>query len=266
MEDQNNVPKQSKTNWVALVILSLVVIGVGVGVWWWQNNKVVSPATDFILPTPSVAVTPTEATKNSEIVSIDTTWNKYINYTLGFSIKIPKNVSIITCKTGKTVEESEFASVPVKIFEKGSKFYIGPEYCYASLSSSGGKCQKISNSISLIENQENPCSTIDYVEVLSLSAKTDQDIDTFIKEKMGKGCSFVSKKLSSQSGVYDIEWIGDGKSLDETECLPVAPDYVKYYPSENKIMFGEIGQHDCNLGSAAGGCYDEELINSFLFE
>ena len=108
--------------------------------------------------------------------------------------------------------------------------------------------------------------------ILIRSIKDEGELDKFIKEIYGSGCSAGNKQpWEQQDGVYEISVSADGTTLGDTTCPIDWMNRIKvlYAPEKNKLMSVILGQEctfSTNPYSKPYQCYDEEMINSFRFE
>ena len=225
-----------------------------------------------------------EMEKISELKPLDETWNTYINHELGFSMKVPKEImhSYGSCRwvdSEKSYRPKE-ASVPVKIFEDEDNkiVYVTSEYFYVlggetrkDYVSYFSECNKTFNSIELLELPKDGCEQSHYQhcwKIVTRDITDDKELEEFIKEYYGFGCSLGEKRLTRQEGVYDVGIEGDGKDLEFTECPMTYGVVLKYYPEKNKVISWRFGiqsptfYKDYNLG----GEYDTEMIKSLRIE
>jgi formylglycine-generating enzyme required for sulfatase activity len=228
---------------------------------------------------PQITVEPTQATPQpSEIISLDETWNQYINYQLGFSIKFPKTmVSFLgSCKWNKEGGDHSYrpdpAFVPVKIFEDAGSAYITAEY-YHKLAGettdvSGGRhffaeCNQVTNSLALLQDPNKPHEMWKFV---GQDVQDDAELDAFIKTHYGAGCSLGEKTPSAQEGVYDVSILGDGKDLEETTCPLNFWHIVKYAPSAHKVIAWNPGQaYTFAAALDYSVVHDHDMVESFHF-
>lgn len=200
-------------------------------------------------------------------------WNKYINHTLGFSIQIPKEVyGLYKCPSKETIQ------VPVRVFEDNENgiVYISQEYYYraewdSELQEFTGPCEKIAYSLESLKSETVDNNPFLGWAILIKDIKDESELDKFIKEIYGSGCSAGQKTPWVQSGVYEIPVLADGTDLGNTAC-PVGwmnSEKVLYAPEKDKFMSVILGQ-ECTFGtnpySKPYQCYDEEMINGFKFE
>lgn len=251
--------------------------------------------TNDVLPTAEVVPTPTEAagemeaqtdsiepdSRPSEISSLDDTWLKYTNYELGFSINFPRTMIhfLGSCKwneeNGDHSYRPEPSYVPVKIFEDVDTVFITSEYQHElsgetkETSADGGtrtffsECEAVSNSLELLRDP-------DYYqqkwEIVARDVHDDEELDAFLKDRYGSGCSLGEKVASGQEGVFDVTIQGDGKDLSESLCPLNYGTVVKYYPAGNQVIAWDIGQAVTFAGDTSYSVvYDQQMTDSFRF-
>jgi len=258
---------QGKTNWRFLVIVIILVIIVGGGALWYSRR-------------PEKPYQPPEIEKlekkTPELIFLDATWDRYINYRLGFSMKIPTKIpGLNRCKNPEGTEKQFF--VPIKIFEDNSNniVYITQEYYYddwvLQVFNEAGECKKFICSLEFIKNWHR-CWEWD---ILIRNISSDTDLDKFIKENYGPGCFAGDKKLWKQDGVYEItikgeDWDKKGTDLGNTTCPWNHAYKLLYEPKKGKIMSVNLGQ-ECSFyneespESESYQCYDKDMIESFRF-
>jgi hypothetical protein len=208
-----------------------------------------------------------------EIDHAEVVWKNYINPNMGFSMKIPSEVSgLYKCPAQETI------LVPVETFEDNENgvVYISQEYYYKAewdsrLQEFSGSCKKIEYSSALLESEAEENYTHKPLlgwAIVVKNIKDESELDGFIKEIYGSGCSAGQKTPWTQSGVYEIPVLTDGTDLGNTTC-PVgwtSAKKVLYSPKENKIMSVILGQECTFWIKYSSKCYDEEMVNSFKFE
>ena len=79
----------ANTNWIALVLLVLIVGGLAFGIYWWQKQSAVETTPVELTPTatPITTTTPTE----TEDETAD--WKTYTNESFGLSFRYPESYS-----------------------------------------------------------------------------------------------------------------------------------------------------------------------------
>jgi hypothetical protein len=234
---------------------------------------------------PTVTPTPViEETRASETVSLDETWNRYTNYDLGFSLKIPKTMVSYngSCTWNEENGDRSFrpqpAPVPVRIFEDAASVTLAPEYLYElsaatrETNDQGGsrtlfaECNQVPNSPALIQDPERPWFSAQIWKIVTVEVRNDDELDAFVKARYGFGCSVGERPASGQDGVYDVRVQGDGKDLSETQCPLNYATMVKYAPAANKVIAWDLGQAYTFLADESlMTAYDQEMVESFRF-
>jgi hypothetical protein len=232
---------------------------------------------------PAATTTPVvEDTRPSETVSLDETWNRYTNYDLGFSLKVPKTMVSYSgsCAWNEENGDRSFrpkpASVPVKIFEDADSVTIAPEYLYelsgatTETNDQGGsrtlftECNQVPNSPALIQDPERPWFGAQMWKIVAAEVHSDDELDTFIKSRYGSGCSVGELEALGEDGVYRVRIQGDGKDLSETQCLLNGATMVKYAPEANKVIAWDLGQaYTFWADESFMTAHDQEMVESF---
>lgn len=282
-----------KTNvWMIISIILLTALLVGVGVYFFLSSRMKSEqvsqktqeqkgSQELVVQAEASPTTNTQPTKSTVAqpvtTSVDDLWNKYTNSDLGFSLKVLKNMRepygqcAYSDKNGDHSYRPSESSVPVKIFEEGSTVYIASEYLYRLKGETKENsrtyysgCERIANTPAIIKDRNNYFSPEWTIVIKSII--DDSQLDKFLKERYGEGCSLGEKKPSKQTGVFDIVIQGDGKDMGETKCLINYMTVVKYYPAKQKLAAWDIGQA-CNFYYPnIETCRDKEMTDSFMFE
>jgi len=234
-----------------------------------------------------------EEVKKSEIISLDNTWNKYINYRLGFSMKIPKTMPGLNRCGDPGGTEIDF-SVPIKAFDdnENNAVYISQEYYYDAEWDSEqekeiGPCEKITYSLGSLRADLEPNSAYAVAPkpflgwaIFVKNINSDTELNKFVKEVFCSKCNdcyVVSKKPWTRNQDY-YEVLIEGGGMEDSNC-PLNYAYkVIYAPEKHKAMAVSFGQ-ECsfyNKECTPTGqgcplppdykCYDEEMINSFKFK
>ncbi len=216
---------------------------------------------------------------NSELISIDDTWNLYKNYDLGISIKIPKKAVSHdgSCRWNDRDNDHSYRyfgeEVPVKVFEDNGDFIIDFEYKYELTGESregseenGYKsyfsgCKKVINAYDKIAGGG--------WHVMTANAKNDNDINDFLSS-VNSGCKIIQKDTFNT----DLERIiigADPEWNEETEgkpaCFLGGVTMFLYSQERSQIYTWSIGQSvnfwkpnsDPNIITG----YDSEMAESF---
>ena len=222
----------------------------------------------------NIDVTNSVKNEENEQVLNNVKWIDYNNTELGFSMKFPEEVfGLYKCSSPKKF------IVPLKVFEDNQNgvIYLTPEYYYRAEWNKEsqeyvGPCEKITYSLPLLRNEIEER----HIDKLSLgwaiaikSIKEESEIDAFVKEVYGPGCSAGHKTSWLQSGVYEISVSADGTDLGNTTCLIgwMSSKKVLYSPEKGKLISVILGQ-ECTFSTdynepKSYRCYDQEIINSF---
>lgn len=276
---------------VIILITAIVFAGLaGAGVWWWQNQQFQKQKQDSDkkiqelqkqiedLKKEDSKTQEDSESKESELKSLDNTWNLYTNYKLGFSLKVPKKSFNTyggcewTTKDGDHSYRPKGAFVPVKVFEDDEQVIIATEYLYVlsgetkeDYKSFFSKCNKVTTTLTKLEDKDDTYFYSPSWHINIKEVKNDQELDKVIKDNYGSGCSIGNKKSSKQEGVFDVEIKGDGKDLGSTKCPVNFALEMKYYPAKNKLAFWNIGQaHNFYKADFKDG-FDSEMSDSFKF-
>jgi hypothetical protein len=214
---------------------------------------------------------------DSEITSLDETWNLYTSNGQGFSIKFPKTMASYGGSCTWNEEQGSYrpqnAIVPVKIFEDSDAVYIAPEYYYELAGeriedhkSYYDECNQVANSLELLRDPENLYASIQMWKLVAKEIHDDAELEGFLKDRYGSGCSLGEKEPTGQDGVYRVRILGDGKDLGKTQCPLNYGTVVKYYPAGNKVVVWDTGQAATFLADVNhGGSHDGEMVDSFSF-
>lgn len=277
-------PPQKTNIWMILSIILMTAIVVGAAVYFWQNaskkeTSVEIPA-ETVQPqfSPLVAASPnpTPLVKPT-LTSIDDLWNKYTNPALSFSLKVLKNMvepygqCNYSNQNGDHSYRPKEASVPVKIFEEENNVYLAAEYFYKLTGETKENnrsyfsgCDKVINSAATVKDMKTYFSPSWRIVIKPIA--NDSELDKFLKDRYGQGCSLGEKKAAGQNGVFDIKIKGDGKEPPESKCFINYMTVVKYYPAKRKVAAWDIGQACSFYYPTIETCHDTEMTDSFTFE
>jgi len=213
-----------------------------------------------------------EISTNTKKIIDTSSWIKYTNKQLEFSIKIPPEVPTLY----RCPDNEQTGNTPLNVFEdsQNGSVYITPTYYYDTNWNQPeqrfiGECNKITYSLESLK-KEGARPFLGWKIVIN-NPKNDTEITNFIKQNFGSTCIIESKNLQSD-GNYKITIKGKnvGQNLMDTDCLTNFQYEILYSPTKNKLMSVIIGQ-ECTFGTdpsiaSSYQCYDEEIIKSFKFE
>jgi hypothetical protein len=277
---------------IIVIIAFLISGGVGLFLYKTQYKSGKTPTTP-VDETPERRPTEALDEAESEITSVDETWNLYTNNVYGFSIKFPKEMMHgfgAMCEWKEDGEDHSYrpnpGSVPTKVFEdyENKTVYISSEYFYfmSGETREGGRsyyseCNRLTNSLSLLTD-DSYFQQQDWDFVYG-DVTDDDELDAFIKERYGEGCEAGERQPTDQEGVYDlgigiegVEGTSD-LSLEERGELGCVINYrtvLKYYPDGNKVVSWNPGQaytfyKVLGVPGEEDVIYDDEMIESFRF-
>ena len=303
MNEQNS-QQNSKTNsstiiWIVIsVILAIIIIILlaGGGVYLWLTTQKNILDKNIQLPTSSLldeldssattnqsddqsknnnsSTNSNQPQKDSELTSVDSIWDLYTNHKFGFSIKVPKQFYHFygaACSFDNNSYRPQGALVPTKIFEGPDSVYISSEYFY-NLSGETiqdyvyyySQCTAITNNYSTLETYLYPQQQ-SWRFVIE-SAANDSELESFLQDRYGSGCSLGDQEPTSQAGVFDVKILGDGKDLGETACPLNYATEVRYYPAKNKVIAWDLGQaFTFAVDADYMDAYDLQMVDSFRF-
>jgi len=267
-------PQKTSKKWLLPGLMGLIIILLGTTSYLaYQNHRLKQPTAEEESSRPVQQIakepeSPQKENKTSELVSIDSKWNKYTNYQLGFSMLVPKVVT-----TYKQCQSPEKLDREIGIYEDKDKVYITTKEMvidFSSLANPYGECKIKETDLHLLNYYYSPPYPIKtpLYRILSEEAFNDQDIESFLKEHFGPACS-IGKKTAKENGVIEIKINPNNpEEAFNMECLVNFAYVVLYHPDKNKIFSWIIGQEPVFQKQKQGESYesyDEEMLNSFTF-
>lgn len=234
-------------------------------------NKTLSSAQDSSVSTATpVAI---NIDKPSETVSVDSIWNKYTNYKIGFSVNYPKNVATNDCEksaNGSSYLMNAWTSFPVASFEDGtSDIYFGPTV-FKSLtgetknsdgSSSFSGCAQKTTTLADFKSLQN--SWLGETKINFKTVKSDAELDSFVKT-YGSACA-VGSKTKVDDYTYTVKIQGDGLGLEDSKCGINFALFVKYSPAKQLLAYANMGQEAHFMSPDQKTSYDSAMFDSFRF-
>jgi hypothetical protein len=221
--------------------------------------------------------TPTSTEKTGdELLSIDSSFNRYINHDMGFQIDIPKQAYYSLGSCTYTTAEGDHsyrpveAAVPTKVIVEGGVAYITSEYFYRltgetreNNKSYFSGCEKIVTTIAELANKDTFETSQWKINVKT--AATDAAVDTIIKQAYGSGCAIGAKTATTDTGTVSITISGDGLDLDTTKCPINYMTALFYNESKGKFAYWNLGQASSFYKQGMTDGYDTGMKDSFKF-
>ncbi len=215
------------------------------------------------LPEPAPAV---------EVFS--TSWNTYSDANLGFSMKVPSQTRLNTCRWDSVFQTHmlvEGAMVPVKTIPTADGVWItvSEYYDYGEVQAvdvGGGReidgylsCEKIEVDASNISS-----SPIRW-KINIANASSDEDLEGLVDTWYGQECSLGEKTAASQAGVVDIDVLDTPptETEDPGPCWVGYSHIFKHNASTGRAVQWNIGQGLNFYGD--NDYFDGKIVASFLF-
>lgn len=267
-------PKPKSKNLLVPVLLSVLVSALVVGgvVYAWQNKKVndlkkekdekiealeeqidtLEEGLNALKEQANSSEEKEDEKKGSEMIKLDSTWNKYINHNLNFSIKFPKEVR----GNNPFCKDEGYKMTPVKICEGSNVVYITEKYFYREDS-----CKRAESTFSKLENQE-----IDKDphraswKIITQEVKNQEEVEKFVKKHYGESCGIELEANPNRKKVYNVNIKGSLKG----ECRINFMYVIRYDFLLNKVVAWNMGQ-DNEFFATPEKAYDSQMKDSFRF-
>jgi len=260
----------NKGQYILIGMLTLLVLGVGaLSVFLYLRNAEL--ARQITETNNTVDTAP--AKKVVEIVPDDPNdpFTTYTNNKLGFSIKVPKAAANLygNCTWVDDGSKSSFRPkaelTPVKVFENGDSTYIAFDYAYQLTDKTNidgqsyfKDCKKVDTTIAQLDQERRTWN------IISKQVNNDTELDAFIKQRFGSGCSLGEKVASNQPNVFTIKVLDDGKDMEFSQCVLNFMFVVKYAPTLNRVFTYDRGQSFTFAKTLDYGVvYDDDMDKSF---
>jgi hypothetical protein len=244
----------------AKVIWTVVVITLAVGVisgglfWYFYVRQPEEPTS--VMTTKQATSSATPSAQKDE-----TTWYKYTNARLGFSMDFPV-VSDSYKSSGKNISFQK----KVTAFEDGDNVYIAWDKDATCIGNYSQNCEEklVTNSLETIKKEKSGDFVTWKLSVGNVS--NDNELEGFLKKSFGPACTLGNKSPSDQDGVYSVQVNGDGKDWGESKCIINFSYVFKYYPAKNKAVTWDLGMDSSFCKDYYNGpCYDEDIAKTFKF-
>lgn len=232
-----------------------------------DNNKPIEQRNDTTSTEELV-----EKTSQGKVVSVDETWNRYINEMYGFSILVPKMMARPDGGCNPATQDDtdgyklSSALVPIKILEQENNIIITSAYYYTT----GGNdmaCNKVENTNQLFTGKTLYESNMWYITVADASG--DADIEQYIRQRYGEACGLGSKTFEPQKNFYYVKPKGDGKEPPESACWLNFMTHIVYSQEKHKVIGWDLGQafsFYADINTNPVQVYDTKMVDSFKFE
>ncbi len=206
------------------------------------NQTEVTPAPSPVPTTPPAVETPAvePVTMKGKIEAVSDQWNMYSNTELGFSIQYPQKNFLNGNK-----------EYDVKVVEDGYVVYLDEGYNTDDI--------KQKRYLSKLER----ISGIPFA-ILVNDINTDEELESFIKERYGKTCKLGKKEASGQAGVFNVGIDGLTIGDDPEGCFVNYITTIKYAPEKGKVATWDVGQ-DVNFYTKDLEALDKKVSDSFKF-
>jgi hypothetical protein len=216
----------------------------------------------------------------STLEDLDATWNLYTNLTLGYEIKVPKEMALFNgdCTYNESQESyrPKFGIVDTAIFEDGNITYLTFSH-YAELQGAqvtefedGGQrtnfseCATVSNTLSMVTSPEQLFKQMWAIKVSDVA--DEAALLDLIKTQYGSGCELSEMAATLQENTYDLHIVRDGKHFTESSCPVNFGVEIRYAPELQRVAIWETGQAWTFVANETYSIiYDPEMADSFRF-
>jgi len=253
----------------AIIFTSILIIFSPTSKKTFPSSPTPNPMTTNI---PQIETEKSEIKNESEIISLDGTWNLYKNYQLGFLIKFPKIAlnSWANCREENGQFLNQEGPLPITVYESQEYVHIAPKYFYDPTEENkegiifNSNCIKTNITADLIEERI-VSSSYTYLpsSIWSIKVKdinNEQELDQFVKSSYFSGCTYTLKE--STHDALDVQINSD--IGEPTPKCPINFVHVfKYFPKYHKAVTWSIG-HEATFQNGSD-VLDGEMIESFTF-
>jgi hypothetical protein len=215
----------------------------------------------------------------STLEDLDATWNLYTNLTLGFEIKVPKQMGLFNGDCYFNEEQGsyrpKFGIVDTAIFEDGnSTFLVYSQFAdlqgeEVTTFEDGGQrsdfseCVIVSTTLDMVKNEE---IMLQWWEIKVTEVADEAALLDLVKAEYGSGCELSEMATTDQDGTYDLDIVRDGKHFTESTCPVNYGVVIRYAPELGKVAIWNTGQAAVFVADETYSIYhDLEARNSFRF-
>lgn len=209
--------------------------------------------------------------KDSEMISLDDTWNLYKNYKLGFSIKIPKYS--LASDSGQMYGKN-FKACPGKLVsiiaiadDSNAKVYIVPSKIYDQ---NVKECKNVDLALAKKLVLANNVDSEQWAITIKNIANENQLTGAVRNYWNDNKCIASNKKATQYAGTFDVSVgpIKDTGAGPEDGCFLNWMIGAKYSPESQKLALWNVGQEGVfwlNNNSKEDTTYDDAMEESFQF-
>jgi hypothetical protein len=227
---------------------------------------------------PASSIPSTSKAEGSALISVDDVWNRYVNHALGISFLVPKSAYRwdAECEWTGPIEDGSYrtiaAFVPVVVLETSDRVIVTSQrYSEVTLptqipSGAGyrynyGGCELREMTHQLVGEPPNATYSWD-MRVSSISSV--EDLELLIDQVFGECFSLGDMTPMEGSDMLVVKVRGDGKPVEESECLLREMYAFFYSPRHGKAAAWRTGQ-SFHFPSSTHEGYDPAMYESFTF-
>jgi len=213
----------------------------------------------------------------AELIPVDDTWNRYINYALGFEMLVPTTMvhGHAGCYWNDADGDHSYrplaGMVPVMIVEAGDTVYITSETYSVLLDETveDGRhfyagCELVENNLELLQNREFPNI---FWEIVSRPVASEDDLLSLVHDVYGEACGLGEITPVEGQDYSSVAVLSDGLPMEQSQCVLNYAYRFYYQPESGRAVTWALGQAatffaDVDYMEAP---YDTEMLESFQF-
>ena len=221
----------ANTNWIALVLLVLIVGGLAFGIYWWQKQTAVDMTPVELTPTPTVSPT-TTITPTATPTETDETagWKTYTNKEIEYRLKYPKGLKLVPGGMGN----SELSNAREILISRGVMpvLQINAEDNPKGISSlergkkTEGICARDKDCEECVKGSA--CKVIAQGKEVNINGERAYQFDiknSFVDEN--GGWMFIDKNGEDDKRIYRVAYIANNSYIVRFIFLLSDPDFSK---------------------------------------